>query len=115
MAQLRQDYPKFVDRNTEVIAVGPENAQDFTAWWHEHQMPFIGIPDPQHDIAKLYGQQIKILKFGRMPASTVIDKEGRIRLMHYGDSMSDIPEDEEVLSLLDKLNKEAAPAPGLAA
>ncbi len=115
MAQLRQDYPKFVEHNTEVIAVGPEDAKDFTAWWHEHQMPFIGIPDPRHDVAKLYGQQVNFLKWGRMPALTVIDKEGKIRLMHYGDSMSDIPEDEEVLSLLDKLNKEAAPASGLAA
>jgi peroxiredoxin len=115
MAQVRQDYPKFVERKAEVIAVGPEDARDFSAWWHQHEMPFTGIPDPQHDIAKLYGQQSKLLKWGRLPALTVIDKEGKIRLMHYGDSMSDIPEDEEVLSLLDKLNQEAALAPGLTA
>jgi len=28
--------------------------------------------------------------------------------MHYGDSMSDIPADEDVLALLDNLNKETA-------
>jgi peroxiredoxin len=106
MAQLRQDYPKFVERNTEVIAVGPEDAKAFTSWWHDHQMPIIGIPDPKHDISKLYSQQFKLIKGGRMPALAVIDSQGKIRLIHYGDSQSDIPSDEEVLSLLEQLNKE---------
>ena len=71
-------------------------------------MPFIGIPDPTHEIAKLYSQESKILKGGRMPALSVIDIEGKIRFMHYGDSMSDIPADEDMLALLDNLNKETA-------
>jgi peroxiredoxin Q/BCP len=108
MAQLRQDYQKFVERNAEIITVGPEDADAFTKWWQDHQMPFIGIPDPKHDIGKLYNQQFKLLRGGRLPALAVIDKEGKIRLMHYADLPSDIPPDEEVLSLLDKLNKEGA-------
>jgi peroxiredoxin len=106
MAQLRQDYQKFVERNTEIIAVGPEDASAFTNWWHEHQMPFIGIPDPKHEIAKLYNQQFKLVRGGRLPALAVIDKEGKIRKMHYANLPSDILSDEEVLSLLDSLNKE---------
>ena len=46
MAQLRQDYQKFVERNTEIITIGPEDTDGFTKWWHEHEMPFIGIPAP---------------------------------------------------------------------
>ena len=68
MAQLRQDYPKFVAANAEVVAIGPEAAGPFARWWHEHDMPFVGIPDPQHVIAGLYGQRLKLLKGGRMPA-----------------------------------------------
>jgi peroxiredoxin len=117
MAQLRQDYPRFVAANTEVIAVGPEDAKSFTAWWHEHEMPFIGIPDPKHEIAQLFGQQSKLLKGGRMPALTVIDMEGKIRFMHYGDSMSDIPSDEAMLTILNTLDKPEpnipTPAPDL--
>jgi peroxiredoxin len=113
MAQLRQDYPQFVERNTEIIAIGPEDAPSFTKWWHEHQMPFTGIPDPQHVISKLYSQEFKIFKGGRMPALTVIDKDGKIRFMHYGDSMSDIPQDPEILSLLDSMNKESGQKAGL--
>jgi len=105
MAQLRQDYQKFVARETEIIAIGPEGHEDFADWWHKHQMPFIGIGDPQHVIAKLFGQKVKLLKLGRMPAQFVIDKEGRMRNVHYGESMSDIMTDEEALALLDEINK----------
>jgi peroxiredoxin len=105
MAQLRQDYQKFVDAGAEIIAVGPENASDFTDWWHKNSMPFIGIPNPAHKISKLYRQQTKWLKGGRMPALMVIDREGRIRLQHYADSMDDIPSNENLLKLLDELNK----------
>jgi peroxiredoxin len=108
MAQLRQDYRKFADRQAEVIAIGPEDAKAFADFWASHKMPFPGIPDPQHKIAKLYGQKVNLLKLGRMPALVVIDKRGRLRYGHYGESMSDIPTDEEILSLLDELNKEPA-------
>jgi len=27
MAQLRQDYQKFVERNTEIVTIGPEDAK----------------------------------------------------------------------------------------
>ncbi len=106
MAQLRQDYQRFIENNTEIVTVGPEDVKGFTSWWHEHQMPFIGIPDPKHDIAGLYSQEFKVLKGGRLPALIVIDRDGKIRLSHYADSPSDIPSDEEILALLEKLNKE---------
>jgi len=108
MAQLRQEYRKFTDRQAEVIAIGPEDAKAFADFWVSHKMPFPGIPDPQHKIARLYGQKVNLFKLGRMPALVVIDKRGRIRYGHYGESMSDIPTDDEILSLLDELNKEPA-------
>jgi peroxiredoxin len=106
MAQLRQDYQKFVELNTEIIAIGPENTKPFADWWHKHQMPFVGLADPEHIIAKVYGQQVKLLKLGRMPASLLIDKSGKIRYKHFGESMSDIPGNQQILSLIDKLNRE---------
>jgi peroxiredoxin len=107
MAQLSQDYPQFVSRNTEIMAIGPETNQAFAAWWHQHKMPFIGIADPEHIIANMYGQQVKLIKLGRMPASLVIDKDGAIRYKHFGESMSDIPLSQEMLLLIEDLNKEA--------
>ncbi len=107
MAQLRQDYQKFVERETEVIAVGPETPEAFKTWWHNHKMPFTGIADPRHVIAEgLYSQKFRLIRGGRLPALAVIDKGGKLRFMHYADSTGDIPTNELILSFLDQLNNE---------
>jgi peroxiredoxin len=106
MAQLRQDYPKFVERSAQVIAVGPEDLDTFSYFWRQERMPFIGIPDPKHVVANLYGQKVDPFKLGRMPALMVVDKSSKLRYRHYGSSMSDIPTNKEILSLLDELNNE---------
>ena len=108
MAQLRQDYQQFVDRDTEIITIGPESDKAFKKWWDEHQMPFTGVADPKHVIADTYSQQVKLIKLGRMPASILVDKNRQIRYTHFGESMADIPETDEMMSLIDGLNKEAA-------
>jgi peroxiredoxin Q/BCP len=109
MAQLRRDQAEFSQRETTIMVVGPEDAGAFRTYWQEHDLPFIGIPDPRHSVLKLYGQQIKLFKFGRMPAQVVVDKQGVARFVHYGNSMSDIPENNELLALLDKINEENQP------
>ena len=75
-------------------------------YWDENNLPFIGLPDPKHCVLKLYGQEIKLFKFGRMPAMVIIDKQGMVRFVHYGHSMSDIPENADVLATLQMLNAE---------
>lgn len=104
MAQLRQDYAKFKEQETEVIVVGPENAKAFSEYFAENNLPFVGLPDPKHTVLKRYGQEINLFKLGRMPAQVVIDKEGIARYAHYGHSMQDIPENEEILEILQALN-----------
>lgn len=109
MAQLRQDYERFVERNAEIVVVGPEGRQAFADYWRQEKLPFVGLPDPEHTVLKLYGQEVNLFKLGRMPAQVVVDREGRARFAHYGHSMSDIPANEEILSLLDELNAEGEP------
>ena len=106
MAQLRQDYSKFQKENTIILAVGPEDSNAFQKYWSKNKLPFIGLPDPKHTVLKLYGQEIKIFKLGRMPAMVVIDRLGIVRFAHYGHSMSDIPENKDVLKTLQTLNLE---------
>jgi len=105
MAQLRQDYDEFVKRNTVVIVVGPENGQAFEAYWTKNDLPFIGLPDPSASVLKLFGQEVNLFKLGRMPAQVLVDKQGIARFVHYGHSMSDIPENKEILELIDSVNK----------
>lgn len=104
MVQLRQDYPQFVARDIEVAVVGPEDARAFAAYWERESLPFIGLPDPTHSVLKLYGQEVNLFKLGRMPAQVHINKAGVARLVHWGHSMSDIPENEEILALEDEIN-----------
>ncbi len=105
MAQLRQDYQEFIRRQTQVVVVGPEDAKAFKAYWSENALPFIGLPDPKASVLRLYGQEVNLFKWGRMPAQVIIDKTGMARYVHYGHSMSDIPNNAEVLALLDLINE----------
>ncbi len=108
MAQLRQDYDEFVERETAVLVLGPEDVRAFTDYFSKHNLPFVGLPDPKHSVLKLYGQQIKLFKFGRMPAQVLVDKAGVARFIHYGHNMRDIPENQEMLDLIDSLNDDEA-------
>ncbi len=103
MAQLRQGHEEFVKRGAEVVVVGPEKAEAFQKYWAKESLPFVGLPDPSHSVLKLYGQEIKLFKLGRMPAQVLVDKKGLARFVHYGHSMSDIPGNEELLKILDGL------------
>jgi len=104
MAQLRQDYSQFVARDVEVVVVGPEDARAFSDYWQKESLPFTGLPDPTHSVLKLYGQEVNLFKLGRMPAQVLIDKAAVARFVHYGHSMSDIPENKEILALVDEIN-----------
>ena len=68
-------------------------------------MPFIGLPDLRSRVAERYYQEVNLFKLGRMPALFVIDLEGQICYAHYGDSMKDIPPNEEIFAVLDGLLK----------
>ena len=105
MAQLRQDYNDFVEQDTVVIAVGPDSSQAFKDYWQKHALPFIGLADPDHKVAKQYNQEVNIFKLGRIPAQLIIDKSGIIRYRHYSNSMSDIPSNEEILERLEEINR----------
>lgn len=111
MAQLRQDYDEFVAQDTEVVVVGPEGAEAFSMYWKQNKLPFIGLPDPTHTVLKRYGQEVNLFKFGRQPAQVTIDRNGQVRFVHYGHDPSDIPSNEEILTLLKAINERAYASP----
>lgn len=103
MAQLRQGYPEFTARGAEIIVAGPEKPEAFATYWNDHDLPFVGLPDPKHSVLKLYGQEVSLFKLGRMPAQVVVDGAGVARYAHYGHSMGDIPSNAELLAVLDEI------------
>jgi peroxiredoxin len=101
---LRQDYSEFTRRGAEIIALGPDGPNAFRRYWEEEHLPFVGCADIKSAVASQYQQEVNWIKMGRMPALLIIDKEGQIRFRQYGESMSDIPENTEVLKILDEMN-----------
>jgi len=104
LARLRDEYKKFSDRGIVILAVGPNSASAFEQYWKIEKIPFIGLPDPKHSVARMYKQEVKLFRFGRMPLNCIVDGRGYVRYAHYGNSMSDIPSNDELLQVIDELN-----------
>ena len=101
---MRNHYAEFTSRGVEIIAVGPDDMQSFQQYWVKENIPYIGLPDPDHSVAKLYRQEVNLFKLGRMPMNTVLDINGFLRYVHFGSSMADIPDNETFLNVIDHLN-----------
>jgi peroxiredoxin Q/BCP len=104
LARLRDGYANFRSRGAEILAVGPNPATAFKQYWKNERIPFIGLPDPDHSVARSYRQEVNLFKLGRMPLNCVIDAKGYVRYAHYGKSMSDIPSNDALLYVIDELN-----------
>ena len=101
---MRDGYQKFTSRGAEILAVGPNSLSAFEQYWTNEKIPFIGLPDADHRVARMYKQEVNLFKLGRMPLNCVVDTRGYIRFAHYGASMQDIPSNEELLHVIDELN-----------
>jgi peroxiredoxin Q/BCP len=101
---MSDHYAEFTSRGAEILAVGPDGVDAFKKYWAKENIPYIGLPDPSHLVAGQYRQEVNLFKLGRMPLNCIVDIEGRIRYVHYGSSMADIPDNETFLSVIDQLN-----------
>ena len=101
---MRDQYSDFISRGAEIIAIGPNDMMTFQQYWANENILYVGLPDPDHRVSKLYRQEVNLFKLGRMPLNCVVDINGRIRFVHYGSSMRDIPDNETFLNVIDKLN-----------
>lgn len=61
--------------------------------------------DESKKVAGMLKQEVRLIKLGRMPGLLVIDKQGIIQYAYYSKNMHDIPENEEILEVLKKINK----------
>ena len=101
---MRDEYQAFTERGAEILGVGPDKAEQFKRYWQNESIPYIGLADPAHKVAWQYKQQVNLFKLGRMPLVCVVDQAGRVRFVHYGYSMSDIPANETLFGVIDELN-----------
>ena len=104
MARLRDGYAGFTARDAEILAIGPDTLEKYISFWSQNNIPYPGLPDPEKRVSKIYKQEVNLFKLGRMPLNTIVDRKGLIRYIYYGDRMSDIPDNEAFLQVIDKLN-----------
>lgn len=96
MAQLRHDYPQFAARDIEVVLVGPEEPETLAEYWHENDVPFVGLSDVANEVLKLYLAEFEIS--GRRPINLLVDKAGNARFVYIGDTVADYVSSAEVFA-----------------
>lgn len=101
---MKKDIGQFTERKAKIIVVAPHEKAEVKAYWEKEQLPFIGIPDPDGRLGRLYGQEWNLIKLGRMPALFIIDTKGVIVFSQYAKSMADIPENNELLQILERIS-----------
>jgi peroxiredoxin len=101
---MRDHYPEFVSRGAEILAVGIDSVNSFQTYWKREKIPYIGLPDPEKNVPRLYRQEVNLFKLGRMPLNCVLDTNGRMRYVHFSSNMTDIPDNETFLNVIDKIN-----------
>jgi len=100
---MRDGYAEFVSRDAAILAIGTDSPDSFQAYWKKENIPYIGLSDPKASVPRMYRQEVNLFKLGRMPLNCVIDLEGKIRYLHYGSNMTDIPDNETFLQVIEQI------------
>jgi len=101
---LQEDYPRFEDANSEILAISVEEAAigQHVAQLLEIQYPILF--DIEHKVVDQYGVYNLLGDSLATPSVFVIDMEGIIRWSYVGQSSSDRPSNEMILEQLKGLN-----------
>ena len=100
---MKKDIKKFTDRKAQIVVIAPHGTAKVKTYWEKENLPYIGIPDPEGTLGKLYGQEWNLIKLGRMPALFIIDQKGSIAFAQYAKNMADIPENRGLFEILEGL------------
>jgi peroxiredoxin Q/BCP len=100
---MKQDIRQFTDRQAQIVVIAPHGTEKVKTYWKKETLPFIGIPDSDGTLGKLYGQEWNLIKLGRMPALFIINQKGSIAFAQYAKNMADIPENSELFKVIERL------------
>lgn len=102
MAQLRQDYQKFADLNTEILIMVPNGPKMIERHIKQSKTPYLILTDKGSKVAGQYFQVKKLFAFG-MPTVFLVKKGGEIIYKLYANSLLAEPDNNEPLKLLSEL------------
>ena len=80
---VRDIYTQIEAEDAVVIGVSPDDPEDLKAFREKHDLPFVLLSDPDHEVAEAYGAWGEKKAFGRTYEGVkrshfAIDEEGRI-------------------------------------
>ncbi|TFG00214.1 MAG: redoxin domain-containing protein [Promethearchaeota archaeon] len=101
---MRKGYDKFQKLNAELYPILVDNKDNAIKMEEKYARKYPIYYDEKKTVADILNQEVKLLKLGRMPALLVLDKENVIRFAYYGESMKDIPENDELFEVLEEIN-----------
>lgn len=96
MMQLHHDREKFAQRQIDIIVICPDKKHKIEAFAKKNGIELTFVADEEHKIAQEYGQEVALLKLGRMPMQILIDGT-QIIFQHSSSSMMDIVENDKIL------------------
>jgi thioredoxin-dependent peroxiredoxin len=100
---LRDDYERFTGLGAEVVAISAEGIEAGERYLNSHPLPYPVVVDAEHGTFDAYDVTSRLLSLGQRPGLFVIDGEGVIRFDSIGVQQWQIPENEQVLEVLESL------------
>ena len=66
---MRDSYADFTLQGAQIVAIGPDDMTTFQRYWTNENIPYVGLPDPDHKVSRLYRQEVNLFEFSRqLPA-----------------------------------------------
>ena len=103
-ATLRKDLEKFEAEDGFLYPILADKEKNAKKMEEKYARKYPVFYDESKEIPDMLNQEVKLLKLGRMPGLLIVDKKGIIQYAYYGENMHDIPENDEILEVLKKLN-----------
>ncbi|MDX9851597.1 MAG: redoxin domain-containing protein [Anaerolineaceae bacterium] len=103
MTQLRQDYQRFMDLNTEILVMVPNGPKMIEKHIQKNNTPYRILSDKGLKVAAQYFQVKKFFAVGT-PTVFLVNQKGEILYTFYGKSVQEVPKNAEPLAVLQKLN-----------
>jgi thioredoxin-dependent peroxiredoxin len=80
---LRDAYPRIEQRDAVVIGISPDQPEALVEFREEHDLPFVLLSDPDHQVAEAYGAWGEKTSSGKtyegiIRSHFVVNAEGRI-------------------------------------
>ena len=103
MVQLRQEYDKFTELDSEIVVIAPDTMGNAQSFFSSNPVPYTALVDDSLAVYQMFDVQSKWTSLGQRPGLFIIDKQGVVQFAYLGTQQWEIPSNEVVLEKLKEL------------